>query len=230
LEDNIRDHLPNYGKQEDASRITIDHLLRHESGIRDIFSQSLIEEIDEESIKEFRDYFPYFEEHKLEFNPGKKFEYSNSGYLVLGAIIEAVTDQSYCDYIQGNIFEPSGMTDVECGMPHGGNTHQLIDLVNFTDALYDNELLDDYHTQLTTTGEGGFTVHMNSSYYAYGFQVERNEFGNRIYHRGGSRELKAVLAHYPQSGYTTIHYHNNPEVGFSGFLESLDYLKELLWR
>jgi len=230
LADNIRDHLPNYGKKEDASRITIEHLLTHESGIVDIFSYPLIEEIDHESIEEFKEYFPYFETQKLEFKPGKKFSYSNSGYLVLGAIIEAVSQQSFCEYLHGNIFETAGMTNTECVMPMGGNKNTLQDILSFANALYNNELLDEFHTQLATTGGGRITQERNDSFYAYGFQIEQNEKGKRIYHRGGTEKIKAVLAHFPKSGYTSIHYHNNKEVGFEGLLESEEYLKKLFWK
>jgi CubicO group peptidase (beta-lactamase class C family) len=50
----------------------------------------------------------------LEFTPGETFAYTNSGYLVLGMIIESVSSMSYADFLQRNIFDPAGMT-------HSGN-------------------------------------------------------------------------------------------------------------
>lgn len=47
----------------------------------------------------------------LQFEPGSRFGYSNSGFIVLGAIIERVTGQSYADYVHEHIFKPAGMTD-----------------------------------------------------------------------------------------------------------------------
>ena len=46
----------------------------------------------------------------LQFQPGTRFSYSNSGFVVLGAIIEAVTKESYYDYVRSHIFAPAGMS------------------------------------------------------------------------------------------------------------------------
>jgi CubicO group peptidase (beta-lactamase class C family) len=84
--------------------ITLRHLLTHTSGIPDY----------EDEIDDQRD---YSEPQLAEFvgllprrsAPGEKFEYSNSGYLLLGVIIRAVTGKFHADYIRENIFEPLGM-------------------------------------------------------------------------------------------------------------------------
>jgi CubicO group peptidase (beta-lactamase class C family) len=64
----------------------------------------------------------------LQFKPGTRFLYSNDGYIVLGAIIERVTGQSYARYVNDHIFKPAGMTDTDVnvytpadvpGMAHG---------------------------------------------------------------------------------------------------------------
>lgn len=64
----------------------------------------------------------------LQFRPGSRFGYSNDGYIVLGAVIQAVTGQSYGTYLRQHIFDPAGMTDTEVsvytparvpGMAHG---------------------------------------------------------------------------------------------------------------
>jgi len=60
------------------------------------------------------DYLPLFIDTPLQFQPGAQFSYSNSGFIVLGLIIEDVSDQSYYDYVRENIFEPSGMLNTAC--------------------------------------------------------------------------------------------------------------------
>ena len=45
-----------------------------------------------------------------EFEPGSQWAYSNYGFMLLGAVIEAVTGQSYYDYVHEHIYEPAGMT------------------------------------------------------------------------------------------------------------------------
>ena len=49
-------------------------------------------------------------ERELEFEPGSQWAYSNYGFVLLGAVIEAVTGQSYYDYVREHIYEPAGMT------------------------------------------------------------------------------------------------------------------------
>lgn len=64
----------------------------------------------------------------VKFRPGSRFLYSNDGYIVLGALIQAVTGQSYGTYLREHIFDPAGMTDTDVavytparvpGMAHG---------------------------------------------------------------------------------------------------------------
>jgi CubicO group peptidase (beta-lactamase class C family) len=52
----------------------------------------------------------------LQFKPGSRFDYSNDGYIVLGAIIQAVTGQSYDSYVREHILDPAGMTDTFLGV------------------------------------------------------------------------------------------------------------------
>jgi CubicO group peptidase (beta-lactamase class C family) len=53
----------------------------------------------------------WFSDKPLEFTPGDRYSYSNSGYAVLTKLIETVSDCSYADYLQRCIFDPSGMKD-----------------------------------------------------------------------------------------------------------------------
>lgn len=91
------------------SAITIKHLLTHRSGIPsytdlpDFFeTQAGISRTPEE-IVDLTSQMP------LEFEPGAKFAYNNTGYVLLGYIIEKVSGQSYADYLQQHIFDPLGM-------------------------------------------------------------------------------------------------------------------------
>lgn len=104
LNDNISKYIPEY-PEDKASKITIHNLLTHTSGIPEYFSlpqmQDLIfkENIPDEFIKNFWDL-------DLEFEPGSKMQYSNSGYFVLGKIIENVTGKSYSQVLEERIFKP----------------------------------------------------------------------------------------------------------------------------
>lgn len=89
--------------------ITIHHLLTHTSGIENFSS---LPDWDEEIAVQPTSrvgFVDVFRDLPLEFTPGEKFEYSNSGYYLLGLIIEGATGQPYEDYLQQYIFTPLGM-------------------------------------------------------------------------------------------------------------------------
>jgi len=225
IEDNINQHLPDYGNAADASSITIEHLLTHSSGITDIFSIDNIDKIDESQIDTWRDYFVYFENEKLEFKPGKKFSYSNSGYLVLGAIVEAVTGQDYCDYITENIFAKAAMEVIDCGTPTGGAEMSMYELLVFTDALLQHQLLNANNTETATTGK---TKIDKDTKYAYGFEESFAYSSREISQKGGSAELKGQVMMYPETGFTIVIYANNNDAGYDGFDEIRGLIREAL--
>ena len=88
--------------------ITIHHLLTHTSGIPDYstFPNALHEAALSRSVTELID---TFRDQPLEFPPGARFNYSNSGYVLLGAVIESVSEMSYEDFMFNNILYPLAM-------------------------------------------------------------------------------------------------------------------------
>ncbi len=108
LDDPIRKHVPDAPAAWDA--ITIFHLLTHTSGIPNFTSLPDYKTLKLEdtpvakTIVSVRD-------KPLEFVPGERMSYSNSGYLVLGYVIERVTGASYEKFVTDNIFTPLGMKD-----------------------------------------------------------------------------------------------------------------------
>jgi CubicO group peptidase (beta-lactamase class C family) len=107
LDDSITRFLSNYPMQ--GHRITVRHLLNHTSGIRDYtqtgarwFSRVGEDLRHEEVVALFRD-------TPLEFAPGERFRYSNSGYFLLGMIIEEVTGRPYGAYVEQELARPIGL-------------------------------------------------------------------------------------------------------------------------
>lgn len=99
-------------------QVSVHHLLTHTSGIPDYFD----EEVDDDYAAlwtfqpnyRFRcaaDFLPMFRCKEMKFAPGARWAYSNAGYLVLGLVIEKVTGQNFCRYVEENIFTPAGMAD-----------------------------------------------------------------------------------------------------------------------
>ena len=109
LEDTIARHLPRYPDAEIAARVTIQHLLDHSSGLGDIFNERWLE-ADRSRLIEPADFFPLFAGVPLQFEPGARRSYSNAGFVTLGAIVAAVSSQSYFDYVRERIFVPAGMS------------------------------------------------------------------------------------------------------------------------
>jgi CubicO group peptidase (beta-lactamase class C family) len=108
--DPISKYLTDWLPAEVAQKVTIHHLLTHTSGLGSYFTESFFKS-SRELYRKVDDYKPLLAEEKLQFEPGTKWSYSNTGFLLLGAIIEKVTGQSYFDYIRENIYKPAGMTN-----------------------------------------------------------------------------------------------------------------------
>jgi D-alanyl-D-alanine carboxypeptidase len=107
LEDKVINYLPGLS-HPDASKITIAQLLQHRSGYgmywNDTFFLNNLEK-----LKTIADYMQFLKDASIEFTPGSRQLYSNTGYILLGAVIEKITGRSYYEYIQENIFNIAGM-------------------------------------------------------------------------------------------------------------------------
>lgn len=109
LDGHISDYLPYYRK-DTGSRVTVSELLSHESGIPNfIVTPGFLDGPASRTTYTVRDFTEKFCSGDLHFEPGTKFEYSNSGYFVLGAILEQVSGESYEQLLKERIFEPVGM-------------------------------------------------------------------------------------------------------------------------
>ena len=90
-----------------ADRITIDELLTHTSGLDDV---ALRRTPDHKPATTLAGQMAEIVKEPLQSEPGSQTSYSNDGFIVLGAIIERVSGQSYADYIRDHVFKPAGMT------------------------------------------------------------------------------------------------------------------------
>ena len=107
VEDLVSKHLPDAPPA--WAKVTIFHLLTHTSGIPnftsfpDYQSTMSLPVTTERLVARFRD-------KPLEFEPGEKMNYSNSGYALLGYLIEKISGQTYAQFLQEHIFKPLGMS------------------------------------------------------------------------------------------------------------------------
>jgi CubicO group peptidase (beta-lactamase class C family) len=114
LTDALAKVLPKYPNQNLATKATIHHLLTHTGGTGDIFGP----EFDKHrlELRTLADYVKLYGTRDLAFEPGAKMEYSNYGFLLLGLVIEAVSKQTYYDYVAKRVFKPAGMTSTSSPM------------------------------------------------------------------------------------------------------------------
>jgi CubicO group peptidase (beta-lactamase class C family) len=118
LENKITDYLPYYRK-DTGDKVTIEMLLTHTSGIPSYTDR---EDFFEKVSKNYYSPDDFIKEYcsgDFEFEPGSKFNYNNSGYFILGAIIEHITNMTYEEAIKENILIPLGLN--ETGYDHFEN-------------------------------------------------------------------------------------------------------------
>ena len=118
LQDEITKFLPDYPTQ--GRKITVEHLLTHTSGIQSYtdLAEWLPLWRKDFTVKELID---LFKDKPMQFDPGERWAYNNSGYILLGAIIEKVSGKTYETFVDANIFKPLGMKN-----SYYGNTERVI--------------------------------------------------------------------------------------------------------
>lgn len=113
FDDKVGKLIPDFPNKTIAEKVTIHHLLTHTSGMGSYFNQKYFE-ASKDRFKKVEDYSQLYVSDPLKFEPGAKWDYSNSGFMLLGLVIEKVTGQSYFDYVRENIHKPAGMTNTDC--------------------------------------------------------------------------------------------------------------------
>ncbi|QQS47490.1 MAG: serine hydrolase [Acidobacteriota bacterium] len=106
LDDEITKFIPDYPTQ--GHKITIDHLLTHSSGIKSYTGLPEWRPLWRKDVS-LDEMIDLFKNKPFEFAPGEGWNYNNSGYVLLGRIIEKASGQKYEDFIEKNIFAPLGM-------------------------------------------------------------------------------------------------------------------------
>jgi CubicO group peptidase (beta-lactamase class C family) len=224
IEDAVKIHLPDAPAAWE--KITIFHLLTHTSGIPSFteFSEyprmKLLDTPAEQVVAKFRD-------RPLEFEPGEKMAYSNSGYLLLGYLVEKVSGQGYAEFVQENIFTPLGMKDsgydsnsviiprrasgyapspggpvnaafIHMSIPHGAGA-----LYSTTEDLlrWEQAL---FGGKLLTAESLRKMVTPFKGDYGLGLLIKEVEGHKRIWHGGGIEGFNTSLAYYPESKITAV--------------------------
>ena len=222
LEDPISKH---YADAPAAwEKITIHHLLNHTSGIVSYTGlpgffqkQAMIARTPVEIVK-------LTQEMPLEFDPGTKFKYNNTGYVLLGHVIEKISGVGYDEYLRKNIFEPLGMKDsgydwntsviarrasgynpdgklapyLDMSLPHAaGSLYSTVDdLAKWVEALESGKVVSKENYAKMTTAY--------LSQYGYGLVMEKREGHDVVGHGGGINGFNTILLRAPADKLTVV--------------------------
>ncbi|MHA4842530.1 serine hydrolase domain-containing protein [Flavitalea antarctica] len=114
VDDSLSNYYPDF---PNAGKITIRHLLTHTSGIPDYVQDPGFRNSDQMKASNHEEMINWFKDKPLHFEPGTKFMYSNSGYRMLGVVIEKITGMSYGEALHRYIFNPLRMYHTSYGPP-----------------------------------------------------------------------------------------------------------------
>lgn len=114
IQDDIRKYVPEY--PDHGAIITIEHLLNHTSGIPSFTDRVDISDIEKTDLTP-EQILALFVDEPLEFPSGEKYSYSDSGYILLGLIIERLSGVTYEEFITQNLFSIADLNNTYCGNP-----------------------------------------------------------------------------------------------------------------
>ncbi|HEX6427613.1 MAG TPA: serine hydrolase [Niastella sp.] len=103
----VGQYLPAFPNKTVQDSVTIRQLLTHTSGLGNFWEA--LDKVPFQHYRTLQDYVPLFANQPLLFKPGTSFSYSNSGYMLLGMVIETVTGTNYFDYVTAQVFRPARM-------------------------------------------------------------------------------------------------------------------------
>jgi len=237
----VHDKLSAYFPQfKYAGEITIENLLTHTSGIYnytiDIDDQDsaiACNPINKQLLLDL------MFKHRLDFKPGSQFRYDNSGYYLLGLIIEKVTGKSYEQNVRDIIFTPLQMNHSLFDFSHSSDTNIATGYQTLNDSIQKEASAWRWDSTVTyaagaiwsTTGDmykwaqaiadkkilsagswkAMLTPHLNK--YGYGVYLDSSFGKQTISHGGGIPGFIAYLCYYPQEDVTIILLNNEGDFG-----------------
>jgi D-alanyl-D-alanine carboxypeptidase len=239
LDDPLATFLPDYPNADLARRVTVDQLLTHRGGTGDIFVPAYF--ANKDNIRTLDDYIALLGSRAVAFPPGERFEYSNYGYILLGAVIERVTGRDYHGYVQSEIFDRAGMTrtgaepeerpveGLAVGYTRGGgeaawrpNTaglpYRATSAGGGYSTLRDLLAFTEALRALKLLG-AEYTLRMLEGYGLRNMLADGSGF---VGHNGGSPGMNGDLRIYPRSGYVTIALANLEPPAADAITELLD--------
>ncbi|QEG22925.1 serine hydrolase [Mariniblastus fucicola] len=225
--------------REITDKIQITHLLSHTSGLGSYFGDKFAN-TSREFVRELDDYKPMVADEKLAFEPGTRWQYSNTGMFILGVVIEKASGQSYFDFVREHVYKPAKMADSDCyDMDKPVKNLAIGYFKKDNERDWSNNLYR--HVIRGGPAGGGFstvddlfnfsqallkfelldeehtkmlvTPKPNSPGYGYGFEIEQTPAGVVVGHGGGFPGIHSKLEIYPDAGFTVIMLSNMDRTG-----------------
>lgn len=109
FDDTVADLIPDYPNPAVAAQVTVAQLLSHTFGVEDYYRSGAIF-ADTHARLRLEEFWPLFAARPLAFEPGVRYDYSNSNYMLLGSIVEHVTGDRFESFVEREIFRPMRMT------------------------------------------------------------------------------------------------------------------------
>lgn len=233
LDGKVDDYLPGYPNRALATTVTLRQLLTHTGGTGgiDIFGPKFAE--NRRTLRSHGDYLEHHGDRATAFPPGSKADYSNYGYVLLGAILENVTGQDYHALLQEKVFGPAGM--VRTGAePEATNVEGRAVAYRRQDGAW-VDAADTLPWRGTAAGGGYTTVgdllafanalqdgrllspamlaqatspQMDENWYGYGFITVGKDGLRRYGHGGDADGMNADFRVFPQSGWVLVSLSN----------------------
>ena len=232
LDGKISDYLPEYRK-DIGEKVTVHQLLNHTSGIPSYTGlPGFFNDVSRNPYK-VDEFIKKYASNDLAFEPGSKFAYNNSGYFLLGAIIEKATGRTYEQALKEKILDPLGMANTGYDRhatilskratgyqktPTGYINSAYLDmsLPYAAGAMYstieDLYLWDQalYTDRVISAQSKEVMYKPNLNDYAYGWVVQKASFGNgnsgpqRIAHGGGINGFSTVIVRFPEQKHLIV--------------------------
>ena len=231
-----------------GERVTVRELLNHTSGIKDYTAPARFWSVDARITQPHDSILARVRTEPFDFPPGTAFRYSNTGYYLLGVILERVSGESYADYLQRHVFAPAGLSStVYCDndriVPHRARGYVADGHAGFRNAPFIDMSTPFAAGALCATAkdlvvwtralESGRVVQPNSyrqmtapvplpdgKPQSYGFGLAVGDLdGHRVVsHNGGINGFRAQLASYPNDS-VIVAVVTNSETGLPDQLE-----------
>ena len=229
LDDKLSKYIPNYSK---GDSITIHMLLNHTSGIKNYtdlpeFWPKSILPLSQDSM------IAMFKNKPLDFSPGSKWNYSNSGYFLLGVIVEKASGKKFDDYLMENVLKKAGLQNTAMDNIDSVLLHRAKGYSKNQQGIWEHAMLismegpysagamfstvDDLYswTKALTTNKIITATSLKKmttpylNHYGYGIGIDSLKTHHRISHSGGIPGFVSYLAFFPDENICIAVISNN---------------------